>query len=100
MLDDELIGRPDPEQHRHAAIAAIGEAAPSRVRPILLNRPSPYIAESAPIEVPRCAVVHGMSLLPVAEGKQRNQSEASTHPMVGAPTCEVRAVAAIVLNDE
>src|SRR5258708_23526519 len=100
MLDQELIHRADTQQYRHAAIAAIEKAAQSRALSILRYRECADIAELAAIEVPRGPMVHGVGLLPVAEGKQRDQPEAGTEPLIGSPAGEERAMPTVVLDNE
>ncbi len=100
MLDEELIQRPEPQQHGHAAIATVAQATPPGARPILTQGQRANIAKPASIQVPRGAVVHGMGLLPILEGKQGNQTETGADPLVGPPAGEIGAMTAVVLDDE
>src|SRR5690349_8206666 len=100
MLDHELVRGAEPEQHGHAAIAAVEKASPSRACPILRHGQRANVAELAAVEVSRSSVVHGVGLFPIAEGKQCDQSKTGTDPLIGSPAGKIRAVAAIVLDDE
>src|SRR6185369_4218734 len=100
MLDHELIRWPESQQDRHAPIATVEKAAPRRARSVLPYRECPDVTELAAIEVPGRPVVYGMRLLPVAERKERDQSEARADPVIGPPAREVRAMATVVLDDE
>src|SRR5688572_1947515 len=98
MFDHELPGRPQSQQHEHAAVAAIAESAPWGESSIFRERERAHVAELAAIEISRRAMMNGVRLLPVAEREQRDQAEAGADPVVRPPAREVRAVAAVVLN--
>src|SRR5687767_15881401 len=82
MLDNELPDRPQTQQHGHAAIAAVTEAAQSRTRTILVESECQDIAEPTAVEISRGGVMYGVGFLPVAKGKQRDQSQTGADPVV------------------
>ena len=100
MLDHELVGRADHQQHEGAAIEAISEALAPGQRLIFRDRQRFHVADAATIEIAGTAVVDVVRLAPIAVREQRDQPEHAADDVVRTFGLEERAMAAIVLHDE
>ena len=100
VTDQEEIERGQHEQHQRIARQPIPEATPARRFEVLLHGHGPDIPDTALVEMPRGAVMDRMLPTPMLVGGERQRAGDEADDVVGAARAEIRAMAAVMKDDE
>ena len=96
----QRVDRADPEHHQRVAKQPVAEPAAPALGPVLVDGQGRDVADPAPVEVARRAVMDGVVVAPVRERLPDQQGAEAPEPAIGALGGEERAVAAVVKDDE
>ncbi len=100
MLQQEKVGGPEAEHHEGMAIEPIAEALAPAQSQVFSHRQRFDVAQAATVEIAGGGVMGRVGALPIIIGRQGDDAEHASDPVVDRAMAEEGAVAAIVLDEK